>query len=260
MKFSGAVVASRLSEVQDWKVLLLEAGGDETDISDIPLLAAYVQLSELDWKYKTEPQGTYCQGTQYYLLHLNRLNNLIMLVAMRNGRCNWPRGKVLGGSSVLNYMLYLRGNRRDYDHWEALGNPGWGYENVLHYFKKSEDNLNPYLAKTEYHGTGGYLTVGESSYHTPLTEAFILGGQELGYENRDINGKYQTGFMVAQGTIRNGARCSTSKAFLQPAIDRENLDIAMKAHVTKVLIDPIKKVAYGVEFWRDNRIHRVRAR
>jgi len=76
-----------------------------------------------------------------------------------DGKCNWPRGKVMGGSSVLNYMLYVRGNRKDYDIWEADGNPGWGYNEVLHYFKKSEDNRNPYLANTHYHASGGYLTV-----------------------------------------------------------------------------------------------------
>ena len=76
-----------------------------------------------------------------------------------DGKCNWPRGKVMGGSSVLNYMLYVRGNRLDYDIWERDGNPGWGYRDVLHYFKKSEDNRNPYLANTHYHGAGGFLTV-----------------------------------------------------------------------------------------------------
>ncbi|ROT82784.1 putative glucose dehydrogenase [Penaeus vannamei] len=89
-------------------------------------------------------------------------------------RCNWPRGKVMGGSSVLNYMLYVRGNRRDYDYWEALGNHGWGFDTILHYFKKSEDNRNPYIARNlKYHGTGGYLTVQEAprggrTRHRPL--------------------------------------------------------------------------------------------
>lgn len=119
---AGAVVASRLSEVPDWKVkrefflgmpfteqdliclqvLLLEAGPDENEISDVPSLAAYLQLSPLDWTYKTEYTGRACMG-------------------MNNGQCNWPRGKVLGGSSVLNYMLYVRGNKKDYDLWEELG-------------------------------------------------------------------------------------------------------------------------------------------
>ncbi|XP_060533289.1 glucose dehydrogenase [FAD, quinone] isoform X2 [Cylas formicarius] len=237
---AGAVVANRLTEVENWKVLLLEAGGDETEISDVPLLAAYLQLSQLDWKYKSEPQGQAC-------------------LAMNNGRCNWPRGKVIGGSSVLNYMLYLRGNKKDYDIWESMGNPGWGSQDALHYFKKSEDNKNPYLTKTPYHATGGYLTVSEPPYKTPLATAFVEAGKQLGYKNRDINGEFQTGFMFAQGTVRNGARCSTGKAFLRSIRLRQNLHVAMKAHVTRVLIDPTTKVAFGIEFVRDNKLHRIRA-
>lgn len=100
---------------------------------------------------------------------------------------------MLGGTSSLNYMLYVRGNRRDFDQWAALGNTGWSYEEVLPYFTKSEDNQNPYLAGTRYHGKGGYLTVGEAAFKTPLASAFIEGGIEMGYEHRDGNGEYQTG-------------------------------------------------------------------
>ncbi|XP_063388680.1 glucose dehydrogenase [FAD, quinone] isoform X1 [Cydia fagiglandana] len=238
---AGAVLANRLSEVGYWKVLLLEAGGHETEISDVPLLAGYLQHSQLDWAYKTEPHNGFC-------------------LAMKDGRCNWPRGKVLGGSSVLNYMLYLRGNKKDYDIWESLGNKGWGYKDVLYYFKKSEDNQNPYLAQTPYHSTGGYLTVAEAPYRTPLATSFVDAGVELGYMNRDINGEKQTGFMVAQGTTRRGSRCSTSKAFLRPAKNRPNLHISINSFVTKVLIDPRTKIAFGVEFVKNKMIHRIRAR
>ena len=171
----------------------------------------------------------------------------------------WPRGKVIGGSSVINYMLYIRGNKKDYDIWEQLGNPGWSYKDVLNYFKKSEDNQNPIYTNTPYHSRGGYLTVEESKWHTPLADAFLQAGREMGYENRDINGKRQTGFMIPQGTIRNGSRCSTGKAFLRPASARKNLHVAMHTHVTKILIDPSSKRAYGVEFFRDGRTLRVRA-
>lgn len=237
---AGAVVANRLTEISQWKVLLLEAGPDENEISDVPSLAAYLQLSKLDWGYKTEPSNKSCLG-------------------MKNNRCNWPRGKVLGGSSVLNYMLYVRGNRHDYDHWESLGNPGWGYDTVLHYFKKSEDNRNPYLTPNPYHGKGGYLTVQESPWHTPLVAAFVEAGTELGYENRDINGQIQEGFMIAQGTIRRGSRCSTAKAFLRPIRLRRNLHIAMHSHVTKIVIDPTTNQANGVEFFRNGKRHRIAA-
>ena len=111
-----------------------------------------------------------------------------------HSRCNWPRGKVLGGSSVLNYMIYVRGNKRDYDRWAAEGNQGWSYDEVLPYFKKSEDNRNPYIAaNTKYHSTGGYLTVEEPAYTTPLLNAFIEGGVEMGYSNIDANAAQQTG-------------------------------------------------------------------
>ncbi|XP_037933196.1 glucose dehydrogenase [FAD, quinone]-like [Teleopsis dalmanni] len=238
---AGAVVANRLTEIRKWKVLLIEAGPDENEISDVPSLAAYLQLSKLDWQYKTEPSNKACLG-------------------MVNNRCNWPRGKVLGGSSVLNYMLYVRGNRYDYDHWESLGNPGWGYDNVLHYFKKSEDNRNPYLAKNQYHGRGGLLTVQESPWHSPLVAAFVEAGTEIGYENRDINGEKQAGFMIAQGTIRRGSRCSTAKAFLRPIRLRKNFHLSMNSHVTKIHIEPDTMRAKSVEFVKNGKVIRIKAR
>ncbi|GJQ78192.1 hypothetical protein Trydic_g2522 [Trypoxylus dichotomus] len=237
---AGAVVASRLSEITGWKILLLEAGGHETEISDVPLLSLYLHKSRLDWGYLTEPQPTAC-------------------LAMKGHRCSWTRGKVLGGSSVLNTMIYIRGNRRDFDRWEALGNPGWGYEDVLPYFLKSEDQRNPYLAKNKYHKTGGYLTVQDSPYNTPLAIAFLEAGQEMGYEVRDVNGEHQTGFALFQYTMRRGTRCSISKAFLRPIRYRENLHISILSHVTKILIDKQTKTAYGVEFIKNGQKHQVRA-
>lgn len=158
-------------------------------------------------------------------------------------------------------MLYIRGNRRDYDHWAAQGNPGWSYEEVLPYFKKSQDQRNPYLAKnTRYHATGGYLTVQESPYSSPLGVAFLEAGVEMGYEHRDVNGEFQTGFAPYQFTMRRGYRCSTSKAFLRPVRLRPNLHVALAAHVTKVLVDPTTLRAYGVEFLRGGVLHRVLAR
>ncbi|KAH8385019.1 hypothetical protein KR093_010505 [Drosophila rubida] len=239
---AGAVIANRLSEVRNWSVLLLEAGGDETEISDVPALAGYIQLTDLDWKYQTIPApGKYCQ-------------------AMKGDRCNWPRGKVLGGSSVLNAMVYVRGSKNDFNHWAALGNPGWDYPSMLKYFLKSEDVRNPYLAATNYHETGGYLTVQESPWRTPLSIAFLQAGMEMGYENRDINGAKQTGFMLTQSTIRRGSRCSTGKAFIRPVRLRKNLDVLLHAEVTRVLIDPKTKRAMGVEYTRHGRPQVVYAR
>ncbi len=243
---AGAVVASRLSERKNWTILLLEAGGDETEISDIPSLAGYLQLTDLDWQYKTAPSSTdnaYCLG-------------------MIGDRCNWPRGKVLGGSSVLNAMIYARGNRLDYEQWARLGNVGWSYDEVLPYFKKSEDNRNPYLVRTMYHGQGGYLTVQEAPWRTPLAVAFVKAGTEMGYENRDINGEKQTGFMLVQGTIRRGSRCSTAKAFLRPVRLRPNLHIALRSQVTKVIFDKVKGTprAVGVQFQRNGKTSVVKVR
>lgn len=227
---AGNVVANRLSEIHKWSVLLLEAGGDENEISDVPALAGFMQLSDLDWKYQTVPSttGKYCQ-------------------AMKGDRCNWPRGKVLGGCSVLNAMVYVRGSKNDYNNWAAMGNPGWDYANMLKYFLKSEDVRNPYLAKTPYHETGGYLTVQESPWRTPLSIAFLQAGKELGYENRDINGAQQSGFMITQSTIRRGARCSTAKAFIRPVRLRPNLDVVLHAEATRLILDKKKRVV-GVEF------------
>ncbi|XP_076767241.1 glucose dehydrogenase [FAD, quinone]-like [Xylocopa sonorina] len=229
----GTVVANRLTENPDWTVLLLEAGGHETELTDVPVLSTYLYADKLDWKYRTQPQDSACQ-------------------AMNDRRCCWTRGKVLGGSSVLNALLYLRGNRRDYDQWESFGNPGWGYEDVLPYFKKSEDQRNPYLARnTKYHNTGGYQTVQDAVYNSPLGVAFLQAGEEMGYDILDINGENQTGFAFFQYTMRRGARCSGSKAFIRPIQLRKNFHLSLWSHVTKILINPQTRRAYGVEFIRD---------
>lgn len=154
-------------------------------------MAKYLQLTDIDWQYQTEPQPGQCLALkdERYVAFTNlavfcyKCCDRQPLTIQHNtiNRCNWPRGKVIGGSSVLNYMLYVRGNRRDYDGWEKAGNYGWSYKDVLPYFIKSEDNRNPYLAKNkDYHGTGGLLTVQEAPYHTPLSTAFVQAGVELG--------------------------------------------------------------------------------
>ncbi|CAH1132792.1 unnamed protein product [Ceutorhynchus assimilis] len=239
---AGSVMANRLSEISDWKVLLLEAGGHETEISDVPILSLYLHKSKLDWGYKTEAQPTACQ-------------------AMIENRCSWTRGKVLGGSSVLNTMLYIRGNKRDYNRWASFGNEGWSYEEVLPYFKKSQDQRNPYLAKdTRHHAVGGYQTVQDNPYNTPLGIAFLEAGQEMGYDVRDINGAKQTGFALYQFTMRRATRCSTAKAFLRPIRLRKNFHLSLYSHVTRILIDPTTRRAYGVEFIKHGIKHKILAK
>ncbi|XP_021926472.1 glucose dehydrogenase [FAD, quinone]-like [Zootermopsis nevadensis] len=244
---AGAVVASRLSEVPHWKVLLLEAGGDPTPTSDIPSLSLYLQKTDIDWQYQTEPEEGMCQG-------------------FRDKRCYWPRGKVLGGSSVLNYMIYVRGMKGDYDAWSKAGNNGWSYEDVLPYFKKSQDMTSETLLRKDsngdtYHARGGPLTL-EEYERTEFGEIILQAAKELGYENLDdLNGKHQLGFANVFGTLRNGTRCNTAKAFLSPAKFRENLHVAKYAHVTRILINDQTKTAHSVELrGKDGKIFSVKFR
>lgn len=290
---AGAAIANRLSEIPQWKILLLEAGGPENIISDIPLgksdwsgrletvltqrttesdlifswlAACTMQLTGIDWMYKTVPQNRSCLG-------------------LNNRQSNWPRGKVLGGSSVLNYMLYVRGNSRDYDKW-AIENPGWSYDDVLPYFVrffvpsglsqpvansflinrifaicqvKSEDNKDKRVVQNGLHGQQGFLTVSTSRDITDIGKLFTAAGEEFGYPPIDINGAQQTGFTVPQGTIRRGSRCSTSKAFLVPARNRTNLHILSFAHVTQIVFNRNKR-AIGVKYLRRGQEYGVRVR
>lgn len=170
--------------------------------------------------------------------------------------------QVLGGTGAMNGMMYMRGSRHDYDTWAKLGNPGWSYQEVLPYFLKSEDNLQATAMDAGYHGVGGPLPVTQFPYHPPLSHAILQGGTEMGYEVRDLNGARHTGFAIAQTTSKNGSRYSSARAFLRPARDRPNLHVWLNATVTRVLIDPKKKSAYGVEVRRggDARTERVSAR
>lgn len=170
-----------------------------------------------------------------------------------DGICNWPRGKVLGGSSVLNAMMYVRGNRHDFDRWANIGNPGWNFDAILPYFKKSEDVHDSELAKSTFHSTGGGLSIEPFHSISAMTDVFLEAGRELDMLNpdNDYNGRTQSGFSQTQGTIRNGLRCSTAKAFLRPAGHRPNLHIALNAFVERILIDPSTNRAYGVEYVRN---------
>ena len=239
---AGCVVANRLTEVSDWNVLLLEAGREENLIMDIPMLAQYLQVTEANWNYRSIQSNNSCLG-------------------LINRQCMFPRGKVMGGSSVLNYMVHTRANRRDYDLWEILGNTGWGYKSVLPYFLRSEDITIPELAMdTKYHSTGGYMAVSYPSFHTPLAEAFLEAGKETGQRIIDYNGETQTGFNFVQTTTKNGTRWSTSRAFLHPIRKRKNLHVMKGSMVTKILIDPNTKKTIGVEFVRNGKRQTVRAR
>ena len=189
---AGCVLAHRLSEDPSCKVLLIEAGGDDTSpLSRIP--GAYPQLQDTyyDWGYRTVPQR-----------HLY------------GRRIFQPRGKVLGGSSAINYMVYIRGNRGDYDHWRDLGNDGWGYEDVLPCFVRMECNQR---LQDQYHGSTGPITVSDHSERNPLSDTFIQAAQEIGIRlNSDFNGAVQEGCGYYQMTCRENARCSAADGYLAP--------------------------------------------
>ncbi|XP_046744792.1 glucose dehydrogenase [FAD, quinone]-like [Diprion similis] len=238
---AGAVLANRLTENTNWTVLLLEAGGDERLITAIPALSYSFVNTDMDWQFKTEPSTNYCRG-------------------MVNNQCQWTAGKGLGGTTGINTFLYIRGNRRDYDNWRDLGNSGWGYDDVLPYFKKAENMSIPELRESPYHGTSGPLTVEYLKYEHPMTEYFLNATLEMGYSQLDINGKTQIGFHRPQTTIRNGLRCSTARAYLRPVTGRKNLHISTNSLVSKILIGETSKTAYGVEFVRENMRYTVRAR
>ncbi|KAJ9586298.1 hypothetical protein L9F63_020061 [Diploptera punctata] len=181
---AGCVIANRLSEIKQWKILLLEAGIEEPFVADIPAFAPLLRESNIDWMYRTQPQEYNCKAYQ-------------------NGGCAWARGKVMGGSSVLNYMIYVRGNMRDYDEWAEMGNHGWSYEEVLPYFLKSEDNEDHVILKhnPEYHSKGGYQTVEWFPYQDDNIQVIVDSWKALGFPELDVNADSQIGVMVTQHTL-----------------------------------------------------------
>ena len=237
---AGSVVASRLSEDEDKTVLLLEAGGhyDENPLLHVPLVLLDLQHSIHDWEYYTEPQKMACLG-----LHENRTYI--------------PRGKVLGGSSLINGMQYTRGSKYEYDEWAKNGCTGWSYKDVLPYFLKSEDIQINDLKSSVYHSTGGPLAVSTGKV-TPLADLYMKAGKEAGYDITDYNGEDQEGFNFIQLNTRNGVRSSTSVEYLQQTANRKNLHIGVKSMVTKIGIE--NKRATGVFVVRNNKKYFVKAR
>ncbi|EFN71294.1 Glucose dehydrogenase [acceptor] [Camponotus floridanus] len=222
---AGAAIAARLSEISQVKVLLIEAGSNENLIMDIPVSAHFLQLSnDINWKYRTKPSNKYCLG-------------------MNDKSCNWAKGKVMGGSSVLNYMIATRGGAEDYDRWAKMGNEGWAYKDVLKYFKKLETIDIPELkSDTIYHGKKGPLNIAYPPFHTVLAEAFLKAGKELKYPTVDYNGKDIIGFSYLQSTIKNGMRMSSNRAYLYPIHDRKNLHVTQKSMIVPNYFNDVEDI------------------
>ncbi|MEF8842451.1 MAG: choline dehydrogenase [Haloarculaceae archaeon] len=228
---AGCVMAARLTERSDRSVLVLEAG-EPNEGREIDVPAGFTELfrSSVDWEYYTEPQSE-CAGRRLY----------------------WPRGKTLGGSSSINAMIYVRGHPSDYDHWADLGNEGWGYDEMLPYFRRSE-HFEP--GGSRFHGMGGPLNVAEPRSPRPLSRRFVDSAATAGHErNPDFNGERQEGVGLYHLTQEGGERCSAADAFLTPALDRPNLRAETGAHVTRVTFDGDR--ATGVAFRQDGREYRA---
>ncbi|KAJ9594122.1 hypothetical protein L9F63_014438 [Diploptera punctata] len=224
---AGCVLANRLSEIQNWSILLLEAGGEEPFEADVPGFLGYSYDTRMNWQFETVPEEIICGGKS----------------------CPVVRGKGLGGSSDINAMLYVRGNKLDYDNWAHLGNTGWDFKNVLPYFKKSENNLDPDISKdTKYHSTGGYLSVGRFPYQDTAVQNLSAAFNEIGFKYVDFNAEKQTGIMISQVTQENGERFSSNRAFLKPIRKRQNIKVVTNIRITKILIEPKTKTAYGIEY------------
>ena len=232
---AGCVLANRLSEDPSARVLLLEAGGRDRALK-IKIPAAFPEQfhTKLDWDFETEPEP-HVDGRPLFI----------------------PRGKMLGGSSSMNAMLYVRGRPLDYDGWEAQGAPGWGYADVLPYFIKAEDNVR---GASEFHGVGGPLRVSEQRSPRPMSRRFLAAGETAGIPRiADYNGPEQDGVSMFQVTQKNGRRFSAADAYLRPAMSRPNLKLRTRATVLGLELEGERVVGVRLRKGRSG-VEVVRAR
>lgn len=246
---AGCVLANRLSANPDNSVCLLEAGVSGYDkkhkyLIKVPLgVGLLMWHPTLNWGFRSKEEAELNHRTLYS-----------------------PRGKVLGGSSAVNAMVYIRGQQKDYDDWAAAGNHGWGWDDLLPLFKRHENQIRTAsdldgkdALDGHLHSTNGPLCVGDPNQIDILSHTFIKAGQELGYPNNpDFNGENQEGFGAYQVTQLNGERWSASRAFLEPIKGRKNLTILTEAHAARLLIEDHK--AIGVEYIKSNSLNRIHAK
>ena len=232
---AGCVLANRLTADPGASVLLLEAGGKDTN-AWIHIPAGFYRNifnPQITWVYETEP-----------------------LEALGGRRMQWPRGKVLGGSSSINGLIYIRGQKQDFDHWRQLGNAGWSYDDVLPYFRRAEGQER---GSDDFHGAEGPLAVTDMRAAHELHDGFIAACQEAGYKfNSDFNGAEQEGVGTYQLTVRGRRRASTAVTYLRPAMKRPNLKVEIRALAQRVIFEG--KRAVGLEYRQDGQVRRARAR
>jgi choline dehydrogenase-like flavoprotein len=230
---AGCAVAGRLSEDRALRVVVIEAGPPSAGrLFEVPALFARQLKSAYDWDFHTEPEPA-LGGRRNYL----------------------PRGRVVGGTSAMNTMLYVRGNAADYDAWAAGGAQAWGYEDVLPFFLRSEDNER---GESEFHGTGGPLAVSDARSVHPLLQAWVAAAEQAGYPpNEDFNGREQEGVGIYQVTQRDGLRCSSARAFLEPAFSRGNLELLHSTLALRIVWDGAR--AIGVEVDRAGEVRTIYA-
>ncbi|MBI3516478.1 MAG: GMC family oxidoreductase N-terminal domain-containing protein, partial [Proteobacteria bacterium] len=231
---AGCALAARLSEDPATRVVLLEAGGEDRNRwIHIPLgFGKTFADPSVNWCYETEPDP-----------------------GANNRKIFWPRGKVLGGSSSINGMVYIRGQAEDFDYWRQLGNAGWSFQDVLPLFRRAEHQTR---GGDDFHGTNGPLCVSDVTEHDPICEAFVASAMALGFpRNDDFNGAKQEGVGYHQTTTRNGKRCSTAVGYLRPAMGRPNLRVITHALTEKVIVEGGR--ATGVAFRENGQPRTARA-
>ncbi len=233
---AGCVLADKLSACGNFQVCLLEAGPQDRHWSiHIPLgVIELMKDKVLNWQFNSAPEKT-----------------------QNNREIFNPRGRTLGGSSSINAMLYIRGQKQDYDHWAELGNDGWSFDDVLPYFKSTQHQER---GEDKFHGVNGPLNVANSRSKPPIHDDFILSAQQAGFPlNDDFNGEDQEGIGYYQVTQINGQRCSAAKAFLTPNLHRTNLTVMTNAHVQNIIIDTGSKTANGVCYKRKGKTYSISA-
>ncbi|XP_066144180.1 glucose dehydrogenase [FAD, quinone]-like [Euwallacea fornicatus] len=236
---AGSTIAGRLAEVKHWKILLLEAGDDEPVGSQVPSFFTNYMNSPINWNFSTEAEPVGCQGFE-------------------GKRCSWPRGKVLGGTGVINGMMFLRGTFNDYKRWVDAGNNGWSYDEILPDFKSYEDNRDSQLIDAKFHGTKGPVSIERYPYQPPMAWDILKAGEQIGYNiSTDLNGFNFNGFGVPQMNSRGGVRLSMAKAFIRPQRNNPHLHVMLNTTATKIVIDQEKR-ASAVELIYNNTTYSVK--